>query len=107
MLSEGARVVVTGRDSIRGPTPRRRSVRRALFVAADAADAADVQTSRGRDPHAFGRLDVLVNNAGIALSERLVDTPVERSTGSWPRTSAARSYTREPASPRSWKAAAR
>ncbi|MGZ4312441.1 MAG: SDR family NAD(P)-dependent oxidoreductase [Solirubrobacteraceae bacterium] len=79
MLAEGARVVITGRDAERGAAARAElaPLGEAAFVAADATDAGDLQASVGSALDRFGRLDILVNNAGIALTERLIDTPVD------------------------------
>jgi NAD(P)-dependent dehydrogenase (short-subunit alcohol dehydrogenase family) len=76
LAREGARVVVTGRDEERGRAAAARRGEAGRFVAADAADADAVERSVASALEAMGRLDVLVNNAGIALTERLVDTPV-------------------------------
>jgi NAD(P)-dependent dehydrogenase (short-subunit alcohol dehydrogenase family) len=76
LARDGARVVVTGRDDARGRAAEERLGAGARFVAADAADEDDVERSVGAALATTGRLDVLVNNAGIALFERLVDTPV-------------------------------
>jgi NAD(P)-dependent dehydrogenase (short-subunit alcohol dehydrogenase family) len=76
LLRDGARVVVTGRDEARGREAQERLGDGARFVAADAADEAAVERSVRVAIETTGRLDVLVNNAGIALTERLVDTPV-------------------------------
>jgi len=61
---EGADVVVAGRrlaplDEVAGATG-------GLAVVADVADEADVAALMGRCDAAFGRLDVLVNNAGLS-----------------------------------------
>jgi NAD(P)-dependent dehydrogenase (short-subunit alcohol dehydrogenase family) len=79
MLGEGARVVITGRDSGRGESAAAELSQggEAAFVSADAADAEAVQASVAFTLDRFGGLDVLVNNAGVALTERLVDTPVD------------------------------
>ncbi len=79
MLNEGARVAVTGRDTARGEAALARlaALGDAAFIAADATDAQAVQSSVAQTLDRFGSLDVLVNNAGIALTERLVDTPVD------------------------------
>jgi NAD(P)-dependent dehydrogenase (short-subunit alcohol dehydrogenase family) len=76
-LADGARIIITGRDEKRGAAAEQSlgDPHRARFIAADAADQASVETSVERALHAMGRLDVLVNNAGVALIERLVDTP--------------------------------
>ena len=76
LARDGARVVVTGRDEQRGRAAAARLGEAGRFVAADAADAGAVERSVASALEAMGRLDVLVNNAGIALTERLVDTPV-------------------------------
>ena len=79
MLGEGARVVITGRDRERGEAALAElsGIGEAAFIAADAADADAVQSSVTGALDRFGAIDVLVNNAGIALTERLVDTPVD------------------------------
>jgi NAD(P)-dependent dehydrogenase (short-subunit alcohol dehydrogenase family) len=79
MLREGARVVITGRDRGHGEAAAAElsQLGQAAFVSADAADADAVQASVAFAVDRFGALHVLVNNAGIALTERLVDTPVD------------------------------
>jgi NAD(P)-dependent dehydrogenase (short-subunit alcohol dehydrogenase family) len=77
LAREGSRVVVTGRDETRGRAAAARLGEAGRFVAADAADAGAVERSVADALEALGRLDVLVNNAGIALTERLIDTPIE------------------------------
>ena len=75
LAERGAAVVVSGRDADRlGATVKEIEARgaRALAVAADAAKREDaerlVETTRER----FGRIDVLVNNAGITRDGLLV-----------------------------------
>ncbi|MFL5862942.1 MAG: SDR family NAD(P)-dependent oxidoreductase, partial [Solirubrobacteraceae bacterium] len=79
LLAEGARVVITGRNRERGTSALAQLSPHgdAAFVSADAGDADAVQASLAVALERFGRLDILVNNAGIALTERLVDTPVD------------------------------
>jgi NAD(P)-dependent dehydrogenase (short-subunit alcohol dehydrogenase family) len=79
MLTEGASVVITGRDRTRGEAALAQlaPLGEAVFIRADAADADAVQSSVAQTNERFGSIDVLVNNAGVALTERLVDTPVD------------------------------
>jgi NAD(P)-dependent dehydrogenase (short-subunit alcohol dehydrogenase family) len=76
-LSEGAQVAVTGRDRERGLAVQEQLGGGALFVGADATDPEQVERSIAATVERFGQIDTLVNNAGIALAERLIDTPVE------------------------------
>jgi len=75
-LAEGARVVITGRDLALGGQAEQALGPGARFTAADAADpeavAASVRAAAGH----LGGLDVLVNNAGVGVTARLVDTPL-------------------------------
>jgi NAD(P)-dependent dehydrogenase (short-subunit alcohol dehydrogenase family) len=75
-LTEGARVVITGRDlGLGGQTERALGVG-ARFVAADAADPEAVASSVRAAAAHLGGLDVLVNNAGLGVTARLIDTPL-------------------------------
>ncbi len=51
--------------------------RRALVLAADVTRPAEVEGAVGRVLDALGRLDVLVNNSGVAIVKPLVETPPE------------------------------
>lgn len=77
-LEYGARVVITGRDHNRGQTAAEQlSVHGpAFFVAADAASEKEVARSVIETEKHVGGIDVLVNNAGIGIVARLIDTPV-------------------------------
>jgi NAD(P)-dependent dehydrogenase (short-subunit alcohol dehydrogenase family) len=82
--STGDRVVITGRDRERGAAAQAHlralpgaPARGALFVPADAADAGAVRASVAAAVEHLGGLDVLVNNAGIGVAARLIDTPME------------------------------
>ncbi len=83
-LAEGARVVITGRDRSLGEQAetglgQRAGAERgaaARFIAADAADPEAVASSVRDAAEHLGGLDVLVNNAGIGVTARLLDTPL-------------------------------
>lgn len=78
-LREGASVAITGRDRrlgeevIGGLT----ALGNASFITADAMVEGDVQASVATAVVSLGGLDVLVNNAGIGLIARVLDTPTE------------------------------
>ena len=74
-LREGARVVITGRDRALGERAGLALGPGAAFVAADAADPEAVASSVSIAADHLGGLDVLVNNAGVGLTARLIETP--------------------------------
>src|SRR5262249_58678318 len=71
---EGAQVVMTGRDP--GLGERAGLGLGAWFIAADAADPGAVASSVSAAADHLGGLDVLVNNAGVGVTARLLDTPL-------------------------------
>ncbi len=77
-ISEGARVSFTGRDEALGRSAQERlGSGDARFLRADAADAADVRSSVDDAVGWMGGIDVLVNNAGVGVEARVIDTPDE------------------------------
>jgi NAD(P)-dependent dehydrogenase (short-subunit alcohol dehydrogenase family) len=75
-LAEGAEVVITGRDLDLGRQAAQNLGPRARFVDADAADPGAVASSVASAVGHLGGLDVLVNNAGVGVTARLLDTPL-------------------------------
>jgi len=75
-LAEGARVVITGRDRDLGERAEQTLGSGARFIAADAADPGAVAQSVNAAADHLGGLDVLVNNAGVGVTARLIDTPL-------------------------------
>jgi NAD(P)-dependent dehydrogenase (short-subunit alcohol dehydrogenase family) len=73
-LQEGSRVAITGRD----PGKLERAARdlaggdRLFHSSCDITDAGQVETLVGRVRERFGRIDVLVNNAGLNIKERTI-----------------------------------
>ena len=66
LARHGATVVLAGRtEATLEPKPRRRSARRRCVQVADVAREADVLALRDAVLARYGRIDVLVNNAGI------------------------------------------
>ena len=74
-LAEGARVVITGRDRELGRSAEQALGHGVRFTAADAADPDRVAWSVDTAAEHLGGLDVLVNNAGVGVTARLIDTP--------------------------------
>ena len=75
-----AGVVVTGRDAVRGEAVRAELEHlgtAALFVAADLAEPAAARAIVGACDERFGRLDGLVNAAGLSTRGTLEDTSAE------------------------------
>ena len=68
LAKHGALLVLVGRNDTRGRQIEEKLVRNglsAVFVKADVADRAAPDAITGAALHRFGRIDVLVNNAGI------------------------------------------
>jgi NAD(P)-dependent dehydrogenase (short-subunit alcohol dehydrogenase family) len=75
-LAEEAQVVITGRDRAIGEQAEQTLGPGARFIAADAADPDAVAWSVTTAADDLGGLDVLVNNAGVGVTARLIETPL-------------------------------
>ena len=75
-LREGARVVITGRDRRLGERAGQALGPGARFIASDAGDPDAVASSVSAATDQLDGLDVLVNNAGVGVTARLLDTPL-------------------------------
>jgi 3-oxoacyl-[acyl-carrier protein] reductase len=51
--------------------------RKAFAIQADAADAATVKSAVDQTAKSFGRIDILINNAGTAIPKLFADTSIE------------------------------
>ena len=65
LVAEGARVALCGRNATDAKAAAAAAGRDALGLAADVAQAADVDRLVAQTLERFGRIDVLVNNAGV------------------------------------------
>jgi dihydroanticapsin dehydrogenase len=77
---EGAAVVIAERDAATGAAAAQRITRaggRAAFVPTDTADEASVRRMAAEAVRAFGRIDVLVNNAAVFVLKGIDATPEE------------------------------
>ncbi|SHK04587.1 NAD(P)-dependent dehydrogenase, short-chain alcohol dehydrogenase family [Pseudonocardia thermophila] len=74
-VREGAQVVITGRRAERGE--KAAADIGAVFVQADVADVASAQASVAATVERFGRIDCLVNSAGLVDRGTLLDTTPE------------------------------
>jgi meso-butanediol dehydrogenase/(S,S)-butanediol dehydrogenase/diacetyl reductase len=73
---EGASVAMSGLDSARGREAAG-MVLRAVFLAGDVRVAADCDRIVAETTHRLGRLDVLINNAGVIYRNRTVEQTTE------------------------------
>ena len=84
---EGARVVVCGRTTDAGAAPLSIEAAaqeiealggEALAIACDVTDEAQVDDMVGRTLREWGRIDVLINNAGLKWGRSIDETPLEK-----------------------------
>ena len=73
-LARGAKVVVTGRRKAPLEALAARFPETVAYVQADATQADSVNAAVAFTAERFGRLDVLVNNAGYFVAKPLVET---------------------------------
>lgn len=77
LIAEGARVVVTGQDAGRVAEAGRKLGNHALAVVADVTDPVAMDRAVAEAVAAFGAIDVVFANAGIAIGGPAGETPVE------------------------------
>jgi 3-oxoacyl-[acyl-carrier protein] reductase len=81
LAADGANVAITytkGADAAASVVKEiERAGRKAIAIQADAADADAVKAAVEKTVTTFGRLDVLVNNAGTAVPKRFEETTLE------------------------------
>ncbi|MCS7276135.1 MAG: SDR family NAD(P)-dependent oxidoreductase [Dehalococcoidia bacterium] len=89
LAREGAHVVVMARSSEESPTKLPGTIeetarliqgmgRRALAVPCNVADEAQVEELARRTLEEFGRVDILINNAGVSYPAPFLETPIRR-----------------------------
>ena len=81
LAADGANVAITyskGADAAASVVKEiERGGRKAIAIQADAADAGAIEAAVEKTVQTFGRLDVLVNNAGTAIPKRFEETTLE------------------------------
>jgi NAD(P)-dependent dehydrogenase (short-subunit alcohol dehydrogenase family) len=80
LAKEGAKVVITGRNAERGNRiveTMKRDGGQAIFVKTDVGIAQDCRSAVDKTIAAFGRLDILFNNAGLFYAHDVVECTEE------------------------------
>ena len=80
-IREGASVIIAERDEITGPAMAQALGERAQFIATDVTDQRSVDETIAQTRARHGRIDVLVNNAGINVFHE----PLETTDAEWAR----------------------
>jgi 3-oxoacyl-[acyl-carrier protein] reductase len=75
LIASGGKVAITGRDKTRTETAARELG--AFPITADVANPEDVKRTYQAFLQEFGKLDCLINNAGLGLFKRIEDCTVE------------------------------
>jgi len=73
LAEAGATVVLSGRNSAKGEKAAKDLGGKCTFIAADVTKKADCQRLVHETAARFGRLDILINNAGIAIRKQPQD----------------------------------
>src|SRR6202051_1602686 len=81
LAADGANVAITYTKGVEAAASVVREIerggRKAIAIQADATDAGAVEAAVEKTVATFGRLDVLVNNAGTAIPKRFAETTLE------------------------------
>jgi 3-oxoacyl-[acyl-carrier protein] reductase len=81
LAADGANVVITYTKDVKAASAVVKAIEldggKAIAIQADATDAGAVEAAVDKTVATFGRLDVLVNNAGTAIPKRFEDTTLE------------------------------
>ena len=76
-LDAGARVGLVDRDSAAATAAAEELGAGAIAIPADVTDALQVETAVAMGEDAFGRIDILVNSAGLSVRESTFDARIE------------------------------
>lgn len=80
LASEGAAVILTGRNKERGTAVANRICgqgKTAVFIQCDVTKEQEILALKNRVRKEFGKLDILINNAGILITNKLEDITEE------------------------------
>ena len=85
MLREGANVVILDKDEMQGKTLEEATKERVLLVRCDVSVEKEDKSAIAKAKQAFGQINYLVNNAGIAIGAD-VESDDEAFADSWSKT---------------------